>query len=146
MKKYIKNNGRYDITFTITVGALEKKIKFLRRRLYKDTGNVAVLGITEVDEDDLKALEKLPEFKAYLKSGVFEEVKEDAFNPTDAKDKEIADLKAQLEKANTAEVEKELAEKDKEIADLKAQLEAKGKANKPTAEKPEDKKDETEGF
>lgn len=142
--KYIRNTGRYAISFTVMVGALEQKVVLDRKRIYMDTGNIATSGITEVDDKAYAVLKDVPEFKALIEKGELSLVKESELNAgADAKDKKIAELEAKLEKADTAKVEKELADKDKEIADLKAQLEAKGKK----AEKPaEEVKDEAEGF
>lgn len=138
--KYIKNNGRYAVSFAITKNGREVKIVFDRRRVYLDTGNIATSGITEIEDSDFVELKKLKRFSNLLETKEFEEV--DSIKPVDnteeivkAKDAEIDALKKQLEEKKATPSKKELAEKDKEIKTLKAELEAL-KA----------KKDETEGF
>lgn len=53
-------------------------------------------------------------------------------------------MKKQRKKSTPADVKKQLDAKDKEISNLKAQLESLTKAD--TGKAKEDKKDETEGF
>lgn len=138
--KYIKNNGRYAVAFTIIKNNRDIKIAFDRRRIYMDTGNIATSGITEIEASDLVELKKLDRFAKLLETKEFEEV--DGVKASDtgnsdelvkAKDAEIAELKKHLE--DKAPTKKELTEKDNEIKTLKAELEAL-KA----------KKDESEGF
>lgn len=138
--KYIKNNGRYAVAFTIIKNNRDIKIAFDRRRIYMDTGNIATSGITEIEDSDLVELKKLDRFAKLLETKEFEEV--DGVKASDtgnsdelvkAKDAEIAKLKKHLE--DKAPTKKELTEKDNEIKTLKAELEAL-KA----------KKDEAEGF
>ena len=138
--KYIKNNGRYAVAFTIIKNNRDIKIAFDRRRIYMDTGNIATSGITEIEDSDLVELKKLDRFAKLLETKEFEEVDgvkaSDAGNSDElvkAKDAEIAKLKKHLE--DKAPTKKELTEKDNEIKTLKAELEAL-KA----------KKDEAEGF
>ena len=138
--KYIKNNGRYAVAFTIIKNNRDIKIAFDRRRIYMDTGNIATSGITEIEDSDLIELKKLDRFAKLLETKEFEEVDgvkaSDAGNSDElvkAKDAEIAKLKKHLE--DKAPTKKELTEKDNEIKTLKAELEAL-KA----------KKDEAEGF
>lgn len=56
--KYIKNNGRYAVAFTIVKNNRDIKIAFDRRRIYMDTGNIATSGITEIEDSDLVELKK----------------------------------------------------------------------------------------
>lgn len=142
--KHIKNTGRYAISFVITDGNIEKKIVLDKRRVYMDTGNIATTGITSVDDKVYEKLNELPEFKKLVDKGELS-LASDAELTTnvEAKDKEIAELKAKLKKAENKEAEKELKAKNKEIADLKAQLEAKGKKENKEAS---DDKAEEEGF
>ena len=127
--KYIKNNGRYAVAFTIVKNNRDIKISFDRRRIYMDTGNIATSGITEIEDSDLVELKKLDRFAKLLETKEFEEV--DGVKASDtgnsdelvkAKDAEIAKLKKHLE--DKAPTKKELTEKDNEIKTLKAELEA----------------------
>ena len=138
--KYIKNNGRYAVAFTIIKNNRDIKISFDRRRIYMDTGNIATSGITEIEDSDLIELKKLDRFAKLLETKEFEEV--DGVKASDtgnsdelvkAKDAEITKLKKQLE--DKAPTKKELAEKDNKIKTLKAELEAL-----------KVKKDDSEGF
>lgn len=138
--KYIKNNGRYAVAFTIVKNNRDIKIAFDRRRIYMDTGNIATSGITEIEESDLVELKKLDRFAKLLETKELEEV--DGVKASDTgnsdelvkvKDAEIAKLKKQLE--DKAPTKKEITEKDNKIKTLKAELEAL-KA----------KKDDSEGF
>ena len=136
--KNIKNTGRYAVSFEIMEGNRAKKIILDKRRIYMDTGNIATTGITTVSDEVYEKLNELPEFKKLVDKGELS-LASDAELETnvEAKDKEIAELKAKLKKAENKEVTKELEAKDKEIADLKAQLEAKGKKeNNETTEAP----------
>lgn len=140
--KYIKNNGRYDFSFTLFEGSKRQKVTFVRERVYMDTGNIAVSGITSVEDDLFKELSTIKQFKAMLDKGTFEVVDPSKFaKKEDEKDREIKELKDKLAELNPAETERTLAEKDKEIESLKAQLEAKGK--KGNASKPGNKGEET---
>lgn len=142
--KYIKNNGRYDFSFTLFEGSKRQKVTFVRERVYMDTGNIAVSGITPVEDDLFKELSTIKQFKAMLDKGTFEVVDPSKFaKKEDDKDREIKELKDKLAELNPAETERALADKDKEIASLKAQLEAKGK--KGNVSKSENKGDETAG-
>lgn len=141
--KYIKNNGRYALAFTLMKDGREIKVAFDRRRIYLDTGNIATSGITEVEDDVLDELKKQKRFYALLETKEFEEVDgygmadtNNAYELMKAKDVEIKKLKAELK--NKKEVEVDISEKDVEIKTLKAELEAL-KAKK-------SKKDETEDF
>jgi len=100
--KHIRNNGRYDFSFTALEGSKEKKVVFARKRVYMDTGNIAVDGITAVEDDLFNELNKIKQFKAMISNGTFEVVDPSAFaKKEDDKDREIAELKAKLEaKAN----------------------------------------------
>lgn len=138
--KYIKNNGRYAVAFTIVKNNRDIKIAFDRRRIYMDTGNIATSGITEIEDSDLIELKKLDRFAKLLETKEFEEV--DGVKASDtgnsdeivkAKDAEITKLKKQLE--DKSPTKKELAEKDNKIKTLKAELEAL-----------KVKKDDSEGF
>ena len=143
--KYIKNNGRYDFSFTLFEGSKRQKVTFVRERVYMDTGNIAVSGITSVEDDLFKELSTIKQFRAMLDKGTFEVVDPSKFaKKEDDKDKEIKELKDKLAELNPAETERALAEKDKEIESLKAQLEAKGKKGDETANAKANA--ETEGF
>lgn len=136
--KNIKNTGRYAISFEIMEGNRAKKIILDKRRIYMDTGNIATTGITTVSDEVYEKLNEIPEFKKLVEKGELS-LASDAELTTDveAKDKEIAELKAKLKKAENKEIAKELEAKDNEIANLKAQLEAKGKKeNNETTEAP----------
>ena len=148
--KNIKNTGRYAISFEIMEGNRAKKIILDKRRIYMDTGNIATTGVTPVSDEVYEKLCEIPEFKKLVDKGELS-LATDAELTTDveAKDREIAELKAKLKKAENKETAKELEAKDKEIADLKAQLEAKGKKeNSETSEAPapEAPAPEDEGF
>ena len=148
--KHIKNTGRYAVSFEIMEGNRAKKIILDKRRIYMDTGNVATTGITAVSDEDYAKLEEIKEFKKLVEKGELALASESELTSNvEAKDKEIAELKAKLKKAENKEVKKELEAKDKEIASLKAQLEAKGKKedNAETAEDIEaTEATEDEGF
>jgi hypothetical protein len=143
--KHIKNTGRYAISFEIMEGNRAKKIILDKRRIYMDTGNIATTGITPVSDEDYAKLEEIKEFKNLIDKGELSLAsKAELTTDGEAKDKEIAELKAKLKKAENKEVEKELKAKDEEIASLKAQLEAKGKKEDEASD--EDKASEDEGF
>lgn len=151
--KYIQNNGRYAIAFTIVKNGRDVKVELDRKRIFRDTGNIATTGITEVDDDVYEELSKIKRFANMIKSKELELTEASKIETAETKmtalEKENAELKAQLEANPKA---KELKEKDKEIADLKAQLEALSKKEDapeaPKADAPEAPKadDESEGF
>ena len=146
--KHIKNTGRYAISFEIMEGNRAKKIILDKRRIYMDTGNIATTGITTVSDEDYAKLEEIKEFKKLIEKGELALASESELTSNvEAKDKEIAELKAKLKKAENKDVKKELDEKDKEIASLKAQLEAKGKEETKAVEEAETSVEaEDEGF
>lgn len=145
--KYIQNNGRYAISYTIVKNGREAKIALDKKRIYRDTGNIATAGITAVEDEDFEELMKLPRFAKQFEDGELMLTEKSAVETAETKvadlEKENAELKAKLEAKDEAPSKKELKEKDKEIADLKAKLEALSKDNKGTDEAP---KTETEGF
>lgn len=149
--KYIQNNGRYAIAYTIVKDGKEVKIALDRKRIYKDTGNVATTGITAVADEDYEELLKLKRFAKQIESGELMLTEKSAVETAETKvadlEKENAELKAKLEAKEEAPSKKELKEKDKEIADLKAQLEAL-KTKEPEELKGVDEapKNDTEGF
>ena len=77
--KYILNTGRYAVSFDIVKNGLKKTIVLERRRLYNDTGNVAVTGVTAIEDDDYKLLTALPIFKKRFEDKAFglSEINED---------------------------------------------------------------------
>ena len=137
----VRNTGRYALSFRyIDDKGREKKIEFDRRRFFRDTGNIATTGITELSEELHNKFMEDPRYKKLFATGEFAIVTEedlvvdnDSKVMLEAKDKEIEELKQKLadEKAKTAEpdeaTKKALEEKDNEILSLKAQLEALGK-------------------
>ncbi len=149
--KYIQNNGRYAIAYTIVKDGKEVKIALDRKRIYMDTGNVATTGITAVEDEDYEELMKLKRFAKQIEAGELMLTEKSAVETAETKvadlEKENAELKAKLEAKEEAPSKKELKEKDKEIADLKAQLEAlktkEPEKSEGTAEAP---KNDTEGF
>lgn len=163
--KYIKNTGRYAIAFVITKNNREVKVELDKRRIYMDTGNIATTGITPVEEDVLKELEKIKRFNDMVKKEELTILEEsEVRTPEESKIKALEEknkeLEEKLKKAENADVKKVEEEKEalaNENANLKAQLEAltKGKKGKgkdkdeeAKDEKAEDKNDEvdTEGF
>lgn len=156
--KYIQNNGRTSVTFAITLNNKTVKLELDRRRLYRDTGNIATAGLTEVSDEAYDALCKSKSFNRLIEEGTLEIVDEKIVKADikDSADKELIKenkkLEKEAEKAMKAkeEAEAQLSTKDKEINDLKAQLEALSKkGNKVDAEK--DKADaeadkEAQGF
>lgn len=146
--KHIKNTGRYAVSFEVMQGNFTKKIILDKRRIYMDTGNVATTGITAVSDEDYAKLEEIKEFNKLIEKGELALASESELTTNvEAKDKEIAELKAKLKKAENKEVKKELEAKDKEIASLKAQLEAKGKEETKAVEEAETSVEaEDEGF
>ena len=143
----VRNTGRYSFTFRYTdEKGKEKKIEFDRRRYFRDTGNIASTGITELSEEIHNQLMKDPRYKKLMDTEVFAVVTEedlvidnDSKALLEAKDKEIEELKKKLEEKPDPdeETKKALEEKDNEINSLKAKLEAIGKDDDTKA---------TEGF
>lgn len=135
---YVKNTGRYALAYTYMKGAKEEKVVFDRQRFFRDTGNVATTGVTEISEEAFEALKKDNKvFAEALKDGTL--VLTEAVVTVESADAEIEKLKAEkaalekkLNKDNTAKelkkVEEEKAKLEKENADMKAKLEALAKA------------------
>lgn len=167
--KYIKNTGRYSLAFVIMKNKREVTIELPRRQLFQDTGNIAIEGITPVEEADLKALQEQKRFKAEVKAGSLVILEEsEVRTPEETKIKELErvnkELNEKLKKAENADIKKVEAERDRmaqENDNLKAQLEALKKAPagedvQPTADTVEQPADEapasdgvdvdTEGF
>lgn len=144
--KYVQNNGRYALAFTVTKGDKEVKVVFDRKRFYLDTGNIATTGITAIEDDVYEQLTENKRFKKLLDSGEFALTDETKLETTENKVKALEEANKKLQKelkeakkqSASEAVTKQLKDKDKEINDLKAQLEALTKG--------EEKKDETEGF
>lgn len=140
--KYIQNNGRTSVTFSITLNNKTVKLELDRRRLYRDTGNIATAGLTEVSDEAYDALCKSKSFNSLIEEGTLEIVDEKTVKADikDSADKELIKenkkLEKEAEKAVKAkeEAEAQLSAKDKEINDLKAQLEALSKKDKADAE------------
>lgn len=140
--KYILNTGRYALSFEIEKGGHKKTIVLERRRLYNDTGNVAVSGITAIEDDDYKLLTALSIFKKRLADktcGLSEITEEQAIGKSDAQANKLAEenrklkedkkaLEKALQESKDAKAMKDLAD---ENASLKAQLEALKKADTP---------------
>ena len=149
--KYIKNTGRIAIAFTIIKNDREVKISLDRRRLFRDTGNIATDGVTPVEEEDIEELKKQKLFNNLVEKGHLEILEEeDVRTPDENKIKTLEDenekLKKKLKEAEKADVKKVEQEKQAladENANLKAQLEALTKAQTPVAD---EKADDTEGF
>lgn len=144
--KYIKCTGRYAIAFLITKNNREVKIELDKRRLYRDTGNIATTGLTPVEEEDLEQLKKIRRFNQELEAGNLEILDESDVKTTEESkisklEEENRQLQEKLKKAEKADVKKVEAE-NKTLADenasLKKQLEELTKKNK--------KKADTEGF
>lgn len=160
--KYIQNNGRMAVAFSITLKNRAVKLELDRRRLYRDTGNIATTGLTEVSDEAYEELCKSKNFNRLVKEGTLEVVDEKTVK-ADIKasaDKELIKenkkLEKEAEKAIKAkeEAEAKLSVKDDEINTLKAQIEALTKKdNKADAEADKDKADadaeadkEAQGF
>ena len=160
--KYIQNNGRTAVAFSITLKNRAVKLELDRRRIYQDTGNIASTGLTEVSDEAYEELCKSKSFNRLIKEGSLEVVDEKTVK-ADIKasaDKELIKenkkLEKEAEKAVKAkeEAEAQLSAKDEEINTLKAQLEALTKKdNKADAKKDKDKADadaeadkEAQGF
>ena len=153
--KYIKNTGRIAIAFTIIKNEREVKISLDRRRLYRDTGNIASDGITPVEEADIKELEKQKLFNALVEEGSLEILgEEEVRTPDENKIKTLEDenkrLQEELKKAENPDVKKMQKENKTladENADLKARLEALTKAQTPDAvDTGASNEADTEGF
>lgn len=130
---YVRNNGRYAISFEITSSnGKTKKIALDRRRIFLDTGNVATTGITEVAEEDLEALKKFPRFNKLLESKELEVLTKSQLSTEDTDKEELVkenkklqeEIKKLKENKKADKEDKALKEKDEEIASLKAKLEA----------------------
>lgn len=151
--KYIQNNGRMAVAFSITLNNRAVKLELDRRRLYRDTGNIATTGLTEVSDEAYEELCKSKNFNRLIKEGTLEIVDEKTVK-ADIKasaDKELIKenkkLEKEAEKAVKAkeEAEAQLSAKDEEINSLKAQLEAlTKKEGKAKADAEADK--EAQGF
>lgn len=163
--KYILNTGRYSRGFTIEKpnGKLKREIKIVldRRRLYTDTGNVAVTGITAIEDEDFELLQKNEAFVQMFKderngltlvdesmvTGKTDKRASELEEENKKLRKELAEAKKQSDKNKDAEAVKKLED---ENASLKAQLEALTKKNEAPAvdseEASDEKADEDEGF
>lgn len=152
--KYISNTGRYARAYEIEKGSQKLNIILERRRLFRDTGNVAMTGITAVEDEDYELLKKNKAFIRDFKDKDFglaliDESK--ARGEPDKRASELAEENKKLKEALAEAKKKADANKDNEAvkaikdenAKLKAQLEAltKGKATEPADEKADD-----EGF
>ena len=144
--KYFKNNKSYALAFRKGEGVNGELVEFDCLRVYTDTGNIATTGITQISDEDYKALQKNKMFMRAIEDKEIvevdeKEIKTDA-DKVKAKDDEIKALKAQLKKAEGGEAVKELEQAKKENESLKAQLEAlKNKKADETAD--DEKVDET---
>ena len=147
--KYIQNNGRYALSFEITKDNRQVKIVLDRKRIFRDTGNIATTGITAVADEDY---EKLCEYKRFNQLMKAEELELTDITKLETAETEITALKEankkleeelakEKSKSNKKEVDAKMKAKDDEIASLKATLESLT-ANKEASES----KDETEGF
>ena len=164
--KYILNTGRYTRGFTIVKpnGKLNREVKITldRRRLYNDTGNVAVSGITAISDEDYELLQKNEAFVQMFKdesNGLSLVDESMVTGETDKRASELEEenkkLREELAKAKKQSDKNEDAEAVQKIKDenakLKAQLEAlNGKKDKEAdkADKADkaDEKAEDEGF
>ena len=129
--KYIQNTGRYDRAYEIEKGNQKVMITLYRRRLFMDTGNVAVTGITPVEDGDYALLEKNRAFARDFKDPDFGLALIDesvALGNTDKRTTELEEenkeLREALAKAKKPEVKK-LEADNKVLADENAQLKAK---------------------
>lgn len=154
--KYIQNIGRYAISFAINKNGRDVKIELDKRRIYKDTGNIATNGITPVEDEDFEELKKIKRFNNMMKAGELLLTEKSEIETAEVKvadlERENAELRALVEANSKA---KELKEKDETIANLKAQLEALSKDEAKQSEAPteapkedstEAPKTDTEGF
>lgn len=148
--KYIKNTGRIALAFTIVKNDREFKIALDRRRLFRDSGNIATDGITPVEEADIEELKKQKMFNDLVEAGSLEILNEaDIKSPEETKvakleaeKKELEERLKKAEKADVKELEKTNKNLEKEVTSLKAQLEAltkdKAEASEDEAEASED--------
>lgn len=123
---FILNTGRIALGFIIKLNGRATTIEFDKRRFYRDTGNMATDGITEISDEVYKELEKQDFFKEQFEKGLFKEVEDPTKTGADAvkaKDAEIAKLKKELASEKKKNTTKELEDKDKEIKSLKEKLE-----------------------
>lgn len=140
--KYVFNKGRYTQSFSIQVKGRERLVSFDRRRVYRDTGNVATTGVTEVEDDIYELLLENKRFKALIDSEEFvltEKVTSESTSEVNAELKaENESLKKALKEAeaknSNKEVKAEMKVKDEEIKSLRAQLEALTKDKKVDSE------------
>lgn len=145
---FILNTGRTALGFIIKLNGRDTTIEFDKRRFYRDTGNMATDGITEISDEVYKELEKQDFFKEQFEKGLFKEVEDPAKTGVDAvkaKDAEIAKLKKELASEKKKNTTKELEDKDKEIKSLKEKLEALS-AKALDKEETEEKAELSEGF
>lgn len=141
---YIENTCAYALNFEVTTSNKTKTIFLEARRVFKDTGNLATTGITEISSQDYELLQANKMFDKCVKSGKIILHKDNPFAIKDNKinelEQENKELKEQAnilqEKLNKvisgdnkqvmeeiqAEVEAKLQLKDKEIEELKAKL------------------------
>ena len=156
--KYIKNTGRIALAFTILKNDREFKIALDRRRLFRDSGNIATDGITPVEEADIEELKKQKMFNDLVEAGSLEILKEaDIKSPEETKvakleaeKKELEERLKKAEKADVKELEKTNKNLEKEVTSLKAQLEAltkdKAEASESEASEDEAKDPDVAGF
>ena len=130
--KYVLNKGRYAIAFEIVVNGKERKIEIDKRRIFRDTGNVATTGITAVEDDVYEVLLTNKRFKKLLESEELELTEESKIETSEKVNESLKaeneQLKKELEEAkkgnSNKKAKEELKEKEEEIASLKSQLEA----------------------
>lgn len=135
--KYFKNTKNYALSFRKGEGVNGELFEFDCLRIYRDTGNIATTGITQVSDEDLAELQKNKMFLNALKDKELVEVDEKELrsdsDKLQAKEEEIKELKKQLKQADSGEAVKELEKAKEENASLKAQLEALKKDKKTDA-------------
>lgn len=128
--KYVKNEGRYDLAYTYNKGAQRQKVKFIKRRVYMDTGNIATSGITAIDDKVFEALKENKAFQEALKNNALEiveapkTVEDRAAALAEENEKLKAELEAAKKAAPVAETSEDVEAIKKENADMKAKLEA----------------------
>ena len=152
--KYVKNTGRIALAFTIVKNEREFKIALDRRRLFRDSGNIATDGITPVEEADIEELKKQKMFNDLVEAGSLEileeaEIKspeETKVAKLEAEKKELEERLKKAEKADVKELEKTNKNLEKEVTSLKAQLEALTKGTETEASKDEAKDPDVAGF
>lgn len=139
--KYFKNNKSYALAFRKGEGVNGELVEFDCMRVYTDTGNIATTGITQISDEDYKALQENKMFMQALKDDEIvevdeKEVRSDA-DKVKAKDDEIKELKDKLKQSENGKAVEELEKakeenkaKDDEIKSLKAQLEGLKKGKK----------------